>query len=116
FLHNFQRIIEADLSLPKLFCLVCNCHAAYGILTAPLRVHVNIQQSPDISVAHHAMIEMPHPVGPQDADIEAVLLFYDFVVPYGKINIKIEAGDHIVAPADKSSTHGLSLSCGWILY
>ena len=48
-------------------------------------VSVNIQQCSDISVAVHAMIGMTYPVGPQDADIEAVLLFYDFVVPYGKV-------------------------------
>ena len=62
------------------------------------------------------MIGMTYPVRLQDADIEASLLFFDFVVPYGKVNIKIEAGNHIVAPVDKSSTHGLFLSCGCILY
>ena len=48
------------------------------------------------------MIGMTYPLGPQDADIEAVFFFYDFVVPYSKVNIKIEAGDRIVAPVDKS--------------
>ena len=46
-----------------------------------------------------------------DADIKAVFFCYDFVIPYGKVNLKIKAGDGIVTSVDKSSTHGLFLSC-----
>ena len=80
-------------------------------MIGPFRVSVNIQQGSDISVAVHAMIGMTHPIGPQDADIKAIFFCYDFVIPYGKVNLKIKAGDGIVTSVDKSSTHGLFLSC-----
>lgn len=38
---------------------------------------MNIQQGSDISVAVHTMVGMTHPVGPQDSDIETVLLARD---------------------------------------
>ena len=79
-------------------------------MIGPFRVSVNIQQGSDISVAVHAMIGITQPIGPQDADIKAIFFCYDFVIPYGKVNLKIKAGDGIVTSVDMTLKKSLGFA------
>ena len=54
------------------------------------------------------MIGVTDSVGAQDADIKAFLLFYDLMVPFGKADVKIEAGNDVAAAVDKTGTHTIS--------
>ena len=69
------------------------------------RVAVDIEQGPCVSILMDPVIAVAQPVGPQNTKVEAVGRGDDLMVPYGRVNVEIEAGDDVVATIYKSNAH-----------
>lgn len=66
---------------------------------------VDIEQGPCVSILMDPVIAVAQPSGRQNTKVEAVGRGDDLMVPYGRVNVEIEAGDDVVATIYKSNAH-----------